>query len=111
MTLSDTPLAVAETLTPGHMTAPVQSLRELLDTDLEYIGGNLGEEFGRMAGKDLLITGGAGFLGYYLVQSVLFWNRSVEPGRRIRLTVFDNYIRGVPSWLTALESDRTLRLV
>ena len=48
---------------------------------------------------------GAGFLGYYLVKSALFWNQSVEKSRKIDLTVYDNYIRGVPSWLTDLEEN------
>ena len=35
-----------------------------------------------MEGSNLLITGGAGFLGYYLVQSVLFWNERARPAGR-----------------------------
>ena len=42
--------------------------------------------------------GGAGFLGDYLVQTLLEWNHRVNAGDRIELTVVDNYIRGVPPW-------------
>src|SRR5690606_35771083 len=65
----------------------------------------------RLAGKKLLITGGAGFLGYYLVQAPLHWNASLPADRRIDVTVFDNYIRGVPDWLEALRGDPHLHLV
>lgn len=58
--------------------------------------------FTRMAGAPLLIVGGAGFLGYYLVQSVDRWNRDRVRERRIRLTVFDNFSRGRPGWLDAV---------
>ena len=59
------------------MTPPrIPSLEEFLKTDLDYICGNLKEEFGRMAGQSLLITGGAGFLGYYLVLSALHFNKT-----------------------------------
>ncbi len=85
--------------------------KEVIEKDLEYITNNLKEEFTRMSGKNLLITGGAGFLGYYLVQSVLFWNRRAEKAQPIKVTVYDNYIRGVPSWLTRLQSDGNLTLV
>ncbi len=54
-----------------------------------------------MSGKRLLIVGGAGFLGYYLVQSVLFWNK-ISGEAPVRVTVFDNYARGVPRWLANL---------
>ena len=66
---------------------------------------DLQSEFGQMGGGRLLITGGGGFLGYYLVQSVLHWNR--HAGRRRahrRDVVYDNYVRGVPDWLEALRS-------
>ncbi|MCC7009063.1 MAG: NAD-dependent epimerase/dehydratase family protein [Acidobacteria bacterium] len=64
-----------------------------------------------MSGSHLLITGGAGFLGHYLVQAVLHRNRDVTTGRRIRVTVYDNYIRGVPAWLQAAAQDPSLEVV
>lgn len=71
--------------------------------DLERLITELAPEFGTMAGKRLLITGGAGFLGYYLVQAIVTWNRAHDAGRRIGLTVWDNGARGLPAWLTSLE--------
>jgi len=50
-----------------------------------------------------LITGGGGFLGYYLVQAALYWNDKRASGARIDVTVYDNYVRGVPEWLEALR--------
>jgi UDP-glucuronate decarboxylase len=78
-------------------------LDDLLRTDLDYLRGNLREEFARMAGGSLLITGGAGFLGYYLVLAALHFNRHEGKGQPIRVTVWDNFIRGRPQWLAALE--------
>jgi nucleoside-diphosphate-sugar epimerase len=83
---------------------------DVVREDLDHVTGALAEEFGRMAGKRLLIAGGAGFLGYYLVQSVLRWNAR-GAGRPIALTVYDNYARGVPLWLSALGNDGSVSLV
>src|SRR6516225_2748300 len=74
-------------------------LRQLLDDDLDTICGDLTAEFGALSGGRLLLTGGGGFLGYYLVQSVLHWNETRAAGAKIDLTVYDNYARGVPEWL------------
>lgn len=87
------------------------SSQEVVDKDLEYICSNLREEFAYLSGKRLLITGGAGFLGYYLVQAALHWNERIDEAQRIQLTVYDNYIRGVPAWLTKLEGNENLTLV
>jgi dTDP-glucose 4,6-dehydratase/UDP-glucuronate decarboxylase len=57
-----------------------------------------------MAGSRLLITGGAGFLGYYLVQAAVHRNRT-SPGSAVTIDVFDSYLRGVPEWLRALGSE------
>lgn len=83
---------------------------DVVAMDLDHLLNALSTELAEMAGSRLLITGGAGFLGYYLVQAVLAWNRQAEESRHIRLTVYDNYMRGVPGWLTALEGDPALTL-
>ncbi len=89
----------------------MKNAQDVVNIDLEYICGNLQEEFSQIAGKKLLIVGGAGFLGYYLIQSVLHWNSVVEPAQVIQLTVYDNYIRGIPDWLTNLKDNPHLTLV
>ena len=86
----------------------MESPQDVIQTDLAYINDNLQAEFSRIEGKNLLITGGAGFLGYYLVQAILFRNRQVAPSRRISLTVYDNFIRGLPDWLKNLAGEDTL---
>ncbi len=89
----------------------MQRLEELLTHDLDYITGALKEEFTIMSGGNLLITGGAGFLGYYLVHSALYWNQKYSSLQPIHITIFDNYRRGVPQWLMDLKSDKNLTLV
>ncbi len=85
------------------MNTKLPLLDELLNRDLDYICANLREEFGRIAGKNLLITGGAGFLGYYLVLAALHWNKTADSSFKIRVTVYDNFVRGTPEWLTTLQ--------
>lgn len=92
------------------MTTGSLSLDELLNQDLEYITDGLREEFGRMGGKSLLVTGGAGFLGYYLVQAALHFNKRANSTSKIHLTVCDNFTRGTPAWLMALRTDPNLRI-
>jgi nucleoside-diphosphate-sugar epimerase len=88
----------------------MKSAKDVIRTDLNYIYQNTHTEFESMAGKNLLITGSAGFLGYYLVQSVLFWNTKFDSAQSIKLTLVDNFMRGVPDWLIALEEDKNLNL-
>ena len=78
--------------------------------DLRSIGERLSDVFPSLEGKHLLVTGGGGFLGYYLVQSVLHWNAEARPSNPIRVTVWDNYARGVPRWLDALAGTPELEL-
>jgi dTDP-glucose 4,6-dehydratase/UDP-glucuronate decarboxylase len=98
----------------GIRKSPLEGLvnhsEDIINKDLEYIYKSLKEELGCLSGKKLLITGGAGFLGYYLVQSILYWNKR-ESTRNIELTVYDNYIRGCPVWLMKLKKNTSLRLI
>jgi len=86
---------------------------EVIEADLDYICDELSEEFPALSGRRILIIGGAGFLGYYLIQSLLHLNatRFAKDGKDpVAITVYDNFIRGVPDWLTALEGDVNLTL-
>ena len=85
--------------------ATLGSAAEVVDHDLSFINDRAAVELDALAGKRLLITGGAGFLGYYLVQAALRRNRGSAAKDRIRVTVYDNYARGVPEWLAALDED------
>jgi nucleoside-diphosphate-sugar epimerase len=89
----------------------MQNAHDVIQADLAYIRSNLEKELPHLWGKRLLITGGAGFLGYYLVQAVLYANRSLDETSQVRVTVYDNFIRGMPEWLKALDSDQNLTLV
>ena len=84
---------------------------EIVKKDLSYIHNNSQDELSCLAGKKILITGGAGFLGFYLVQSILDWNGKAADSERISLTVYDNYIRGVPRWLEGFQGDKNIKIV
>jgi UDP-glucuronate decarboxylase len=89
------------------MNKNVRSLEDLLTEDLDYICDSLREEFDALAGKRLLITGGAGFLGYYLCHAAMHFNKR-RPKDPIRVTVWDSFIRGKPAWLAQLAASPLL---
>jgi UDP-glucuronate decarboxylase len=93
-----------------HKHRRLIELRQLLDEDLDAICTDLTAEFGAMSGGRLLVTGGGGFLGYYLVQSILHWNDKRAAGGKINIAVYDNYARGVPEWLEGLRGRPDLEL-
>ncbi len=86
--------------------------RQIVTQDLRLITERLEGEFTDMAGDSLLLVGGGGFLGYYLIQAIDAWNFT-HPEGQISLTVYDNWMRGTPQWLSRFdETDRvTIRTV
>ena len=87
------------------MVTEMQSANDIVQTDLDFIVDQLKTEFATMAGSNLLIAGGAGFLGHYLVQGALRYNLRNPDSNPIRVTVLDNFVRGLPTWLKGLISD------
>jgi nucleoside-diphosphate-sugar epimerase len=85
--------------------------KHVLEEDLKHICNNLDYELGEMSGKSLLIAGGAGFLGYYLVQTILHWNNNQSDASKINLVVYDNFMRGIPLWLENLSKNRFLKII
>ena len=75
---------------------------EVVQQDLAALSKSLKFELAKMAGTRVLITGGAGFLGYYLVQALTHFNTTVDAKQKISVTVFDNLSRGLPPWLETL---------
>jgi len=83
---------------------------KVVQGDLDYICQKLEQELPLLAGKRVAITGGAGFLGYYLVQGLLHSNTRAN-GAPVHVTVYDNFSRGTPSWLIDLKDDPNLDLI
>jgi nucleoside-diphosphate-sugar epimerase len=83
----------------------------VIRTDLDQLRDDLGDVLPSLAGRRLLITGGAGFLGYYLVHAVADWNRNARPSDRVDLTICDNLVRGTPAWLEEVQREPAIRLV
>lgn len=89
----------------------MKSASDVVNLDFDYICDKLHEEFESLSGTKLLITGGGGFLGYYLVQAILHWNSTRVTHQPVQLIVYDNFVRGAPKWLTALSGNRHLAIV
>src|SRR5688572_5238158 len=87
------------------------SADEVLRSDLDFLTEQLTLEFQTLSGHRLMIAGGAGFLGYYLVQGALHWNTRNQKSPPIQVMVLDNFVRGVPAWLSALKNNPHLRLI
>jgi len=79
--------------------------KHVVAADTEQILEACAEDFRRFAGKTFLLTGGAGFLGYTIVNTVLRWNERCSGSRKIRLTILDNFIRGTPPWVRQLQGN------
>jgi UDP-glucuronate decarboxylase len=87
-------------------TAAATVVRE----DVERISLRTAKELDAIAGCEVLLTGGAGFLGHMLVH--LFAQVGATDGRPpIRLTVYDNFSRGRKLWLSSLAEQSNVTLV
>ena len=90
---------------------PMTSSSDVVAADLQLLGQELADEFSTLSGRHIAIAGGAGFLGYYLVQAPLHWNGRHAGRPPIRVTVLDSFARGRPDWLAALDGNPALRVL
>lgn len=87
----------------------MKSGREIVSGDMAEITSNVGEKIRRLSGSSLLVTGGAGFLGYYLINFLVHANEFLA--KKCRVVCVDNFIRGVPPWLKEFASEKKVELV
>jgi UDP-glucuronate decarboxylase len=77
-------------------------MQPTLSDDARGVLAELGQLSGRFAGKTILLTGAAGFLGCHFIHYFLTLNDSTLAGQPCRLIAWDNFSRGTPLWLEPL---------
>jgi UDP-glucuronate decarboxylase len=88
---------------------PMTSL-EVVASDIVAISQDSIVELDLLAGKEVLITGGAGFLGYMLLH--LLSQVGETDGRQpVRLTIYENFSRGRKPWLSRLAARKNVTIV
>jgi UDP-glucuronate decarboxylase len=96
---------------PPPAASPARAAEAVVRGDLDRLREALDDVLPALRGTRLLVTGGAGFLGHYLVQGALDWNRGAGAGEAVHVTVHDTFARGCPAWLARLRGDPCLELV
>lgn len=68
-------------------------MSDIIRNDIEQIIKSLGKETRRLEGKTILISGGAGFLGSFIIAVIDSLNKQVL-GQKCKVISIDNYITG-----------------
>ena len=83
-------------------------MKKIVKQDLERIyNGLTEEERGRFDDSTILLTGGAGFLGFYFIQFFTHYQKALNIRRVICL---DNFQVGYPKWLRDLSDQGMVEL-
>lgn len=77
-------------------------LHRIVKDDMDYIVNKFTKAH-LFDGQTILITGGGGFIGFYLVLSILNMRR--KGGEVKQINILDRFPRGVPQWLRDLEAE------
>ncbi len=86
------------------------SAEQVVANDMEEITGKLDGKYQAFDGKTILLTGGAGFLGYYFIHFFLKLNDGLLKNN-CKIICMDNFMRGVPDWLGNLKGRDSLELI
>lgn len=78
--------------------------------DTQVVLDNLGTLNERFSGKKILITGAAGFLGVHFIHYFMLLNNTGLLNSPCQLFAWDNFLRGMPSWLEEIKNSRDVVL-
>ena len=85
-------------------------MHRIVAEDLKSIALGIQRESGKLQGKTLLISGGSGFLGSYLIGTIQFLNKNVLP-KPCRVLSLDNFITGSRKSMTGVETDKNIKRI
>ncbi len=85
-------------------------MNEIIQEDVEQIIEGVGNDFSKLEGKTLLISGGGGFLGGYFLDTIALLNetKSKKPTKAICI---DNFISGIPKRIVHLQDDKNFTFI
>ena len=75
----------------------------IIQKDMDYIASSLNFNLKLFKNSHILITGGAGFIGYYLVNFFFYLDRKKILKKNCRIFIWDSFIRGKPKWLEEIR--------
>lgn len=81
--------------------------KNIIVEDLEEIAKAVKEDAKKLEGKTLLISGGAGFIGSYLIATISYLNDH-KFLKKCRAISIDNYITGSPKGLIPIKPSRNI---
>lgn len=80
-----------------------------LEMDFQYtLGKFTHEEISKFDGSTIVLTGCAGFLGFYMVNFLFYFRERLRPKKVICL---DNFMLGYPGWLDEMAADEHFEIV
>ena len=77
--------------------------QNIINKDMDYISSNLNFNLNLFANSQILITGGAGFIGYYLVNFFFYLDKKNILKKNSKIYIWDSFIRGKPLWLEEIS--------